>query len=127
MVQNDSGEMVPLTAFADVRHMLGARKIERFNQNMSAAITAIPVTGASTARIMDGIERLLAGEFGEYGNLLYDLLCLALPWDHVDEEVCSRPLEWSGRTLGRFMQFFGPISSVFDLLTFVYLFFVVIL
>ena len=57
-------------------------------------------------------------------NLLYDLLCLALPWDHVDEEVCSRPLEWSGRTLGRFMQFFGPISSVFDLLTFVYLFFV---
>ena len=64
MVQNDNGEMVPLTAFADVRHMLGARKIERFNQNMSAAITAIPVTGASTARIMDGIERLLAGEFG---------------------------------------------------------------
>ena len=57
-------------------------------------------------------------------NLLYDLLCLALPWDHVDEEVCSRPLEWSGRTLGRFMQFFGPISSVFDLLTFAYLFFV---
>lgn len=55
-------------------------------------------------------------------NLLYDLLCLALPWDHVDEGVCARPLEWSGRTLGRFMRFFGPISSIFDILTFAYLF-----
>lgn len=57
-------------------------------------------------------------------NLLYDTLCLVLPWDHVDEEICSRPLEWSGRTLGRFMRFFGPISSFFDILTFSYLFFV---
>ena len=57
-------------------------------------------------------------------NLLYDILCLVLPWDHVDQEICSRPLEWSGKTLGRFMRFFGPISSVFDLLTFGYLFFV---
>ena len=57
-------------------------------------------------------------------NLLYDLLCLALPWDHVDEAACARPLEWSGRTLGRFMRFFGPISSFFDISTFGYLFFV---
>ena len=56
-------------------------------------------------------------------NLLYDILCLALPWDHVDESVCEKPLEWSGRTLGRFMRFFGPISSLFDVLTFAYLFF----
>lgn len=56
-------------------------------------------------------------------NLLYDILCLVLPWDHVDAEICARPLEWSGRTLGRFMRFFGPISSVFDLLTFGFLFF----
>ena len=57
-------------------------------------------------------------------NLLYDILCLALPWDQVDGETCARPLEWSGRTLGRFMRFFGPISSCFDILTFAYLFFV---
>lgn len=57
-------------------------------------------------------------------NLLYDTLCLVLPWDHVDGELCARPLEWSGRTLGRFMRFFGPISSLFDILTFIYLFFV---
>lgn len=57
-------------------------------------------------------------------NLLYDILCLVLPWDHVDQESCARPIEWSGRTLGRFMRFFGPISSIFDLLTFAFLFFV---
>ncbi len=57
-------------------------------------------------------------------NLLYDMLCLVLPWDHVDEDTCSQPLEWSGRTLGRFMRFFGPISSIFDIVTFAYLFFV---
>jgi Mg2+-importing ATPase len=57
-------------------------------------------------------------------NLLYDILCLVLPWDQVDEDICSKPLEWSGKTLGRFMRFFGPISSVFDILTFAYLFFV---
>lgn len=56
-------------------------------------------------------------------NLLYDMLCLVLPWDNVDEEICARPLEWSGRTLGRFMRFFGPISSFFDIITFSYLFF----
>ena len=57
-------------------------------------------------------------------NLLYDILCLVLPWDPVDAEVCAKPLEWSGRTLGRFMRFFGPISSIFDVLTFAYLYFV---
>ncbi len=57
-------------------------------------------------------------------NLLYDVLCLVLPWDYVDQDILSQPLEWSGRTLGRFMRFFGPISSVFDILTFVFLFFV---
>ena len=57
-------------------------------------------------------------------NLLYDTLCLVLPWDRVDEETCLRPLEWSGRTLGRFMRVFGPISSIFDILTFAFLFFV---
>lgn len=57
-------------------------------------------------------------------NLLYDMLCLVFPWDHVDEDTCSQPLEWSGRTLGRFMRFFGPISSIFDIVTFAYLFFV---
>lgn len=57
-------------------------------------------------------------------NLLYDLICLALPWDRVEPALYSRPREWSGRTLGRFMGFFGPVSSLFDLLTFAFLYWV---
>ncbi len=57
-------------------------------------------------------------------NLLYDTLCLSLPWDNVDEDECEKPLEWSGRNLGKFMWFFGPVSSLFDIITFVFLYFV---
>ena len=57
-------------------------------------------------------------------NLLYDILCLVLPWDPVDADIYSLPREWSGKNLGRFMRCFGPVSSVFDLLTFGFLFFV---
>lgn len=55
-------------------------------------------------------------------NLLYDVLCLILPWDNVDEELYCKPRDWSGKTLGRFMLFFGPISTIFDLTTFAFLF-----
>ena len=57
-------------------------------------------------------------------NLLYDTLCLSLPWDNVDEDECEKPLEWSGRSLGKFMRFFGLVSSLFDIITFVFLYFV---
>lgn len=57
-------------------------------------------------------------------NLLYDTLCIVLPWDRVDPEDYRKPREWSGKTLGRFMRWFGPISSVFDILTFLFLYFV---
>lgn len=57
-------------------------------------------------------------------NLLYDISCLALPWDKVDKNIYSHPRSWSGRNLASFMGFFGPISSVFDLVTFGFLFFV---
>ena len=57
-------------------------------------------------------------------NLLYDGLCLILPWDHVDEKMLEEPLEWSGHTLSRFMLWFGPISSFFDMITFLFLYFI---
>lgn len=57
-------------------------------------------------------------------NLLYDVLCIAIPWDNVDIEECSLPREWSGKNLGRFMLYFGPISSIFDIVTFVFLYFI---
>ncbi len=62
-VQNNYGEMVPLTALADVKITLGTRKIERFNQNMSASITVIPIPGASTTVLMNKIENLVTANF----------------------------------------------------------------
>ena len=55
-------------------------------------------------------------------NTLYDILCLILPWDNVDKELIKRPLEWSGKTLERFMIYFGPLSLIFDILTFFFLY-----
>jgi len=57
-------------------------------------------------------------------NLLYDLSQIAIPFDDVDEEMVARPLRWNPQDLGRFMLFFGPISSLFDVLTFALMWFV---
>ncbi|MFO1055992.1 MAG: magnesium-translocating P-type ATPase [Dongiaceae bacterium] len=51
-------------------------------------------------------------------NLLYDTSELALPFDRVDEEAMARPVRWDMRLIERFMLVFGPLSSVFDFLTF---------
>ena len=56
-------------------------------------------------------------------NLLYDILCIVLPWDNVDEEETLSPRDWSGKTLGRFMMSFGPLSSLFDIATFLFLYY----
>lgn len=58
-------------------------------------------------------------------NLLYDVLCIILPWDNVYIEDTLAPKDWSGKTLGRFMLSFGPISSIFDIATFLFLYFIV--
>ncbi len=62
-VLNNQGELVPLNAVATPEITLGARKIERFEQNMAAVITVIPQGGASTKAIMDKIEGLMKAEF----------------------------------------------------------------
>lgn len=51
-------------------------------------------------------------------NLLYDIGQTGIPFDHVDAELVARPLRWNPSDIGRFMLFFGPISSLFDILTF---------
>ncbi|MBV8249396.1 MAG: magnesium-translocating P-type ATPase, partial [Comamonas sp.] len=57
-------------------------------------------------------------------NLLYDISQIAIPFDNVDEELVAQPLRWNPQDLGRFMVFFGPISSLFDMLTFALMWFV---
>ncbi len=51
-------------------------------------------------------------------NLLYDISQTAIPFDHVDAELVREPLKWNPADIGHFMLFFGPISSVFDIITF---------
>ncbi len=51
-------------------------------------------------------------------NLLYDVSQVAIPFDNVDDEQIKKPQRWNPADLGRFMVFFGPISSIFDILTF---------
>ena len=51
-------------------------------------------------------------------NLIYDVSQVAIPFDNVDEEQLAKPQHWNAGDIGRFMVFFGPISSVFDILTF---------
>jgi len=51
-------------------------------------------------------------------NLLYDIGQTGIPFDNVDAELVARPLKWNPADIGRFMLFFGPISSLFDLVTF---------
>jgi Mg2+-importing ATPase len=51
-------------------------------------------------------------------NLLYDTSQLMIPTDHVDEEQVARPAHWDIRFIRRFMLWFGPISSIFDFITF---------
>jgi Mg2+-importing ATPase len=57
-------------------------------------------------------------------NLLYDVSQSAIPFDHVDPELLNKPLHWQPAEIGRFMLYFGPVSSVFDLLSFALLWFV---
>ena len=51
-------------------------------------------------------------------NLLYDISEMTIPTDNVDEEQLQRPEHWDMRLIGRFMLAFGPISSIFDFVTF---------
>lgn len=57
-------------------------------------------------------------------NLIYDLSCTAIPWDNVDEEFISVPRKWDASSIGSFMIWIGPTSSVFDFTTFLFLYFV---
>ena len=58
-------------------------------------------------------------------NLIYDLTCTALTWDRVDEATLTSPCRWDTHGIRDFMLSFGPISSIFDILTFAALFFLI--
>ena len=51
-------------------------------------------------------------------NLLYDVSEMPIPLDEVDNEITARPEHWDMRYIRNFMLVMGPVSSIFDFLTF---------
>ena len=58
-------------------------------------------------------------------NLIYDLSCTAIPWDNVDNEFLAMPKKWDASSVGKFMLWIGPTSSVFDITTYLLMYFVI--
>lgn len=57
-------------------------------------------------------------------NLIYDLSCTAIPWDNVDEEFVAIPRKWDASSVGSFMMWLGPTSSIFDFTTYAFMYFI---
>jgi Mg2+-importing ATPase len=57
-------------------------------------------------------------------NLLYDFSQTTIPFDCVDEEFLIKPRKWDPQGIAKFMVFIGPISSIFDYVTFAVMWFV---
>lgn len=56
-------------------------------------------------------------------NLLYDFSQTAIPTDHVDNEYLTAPRRWDISHIARFMLFLGPVSSIFDYVTYLVMYF----
>lgn len=57
-------------------------------------------------------------------NLMYDISQLSLPWDKMDKEFLRKPRKWDAKNIGRFMVWMGPTSSVFDITTYLLMWYV---
>ena len=58
-------------------------------------------------------------------NLIYDISCITIPWDNVDEDFLAIPRKWDASSIGKFMAWFGPTSTVFDITTYALMFFII--
>ena len=56
-------------------------------------------------------------------GLLYDFGQMTLPFDNVDEEYLSKPKKFDIKSLKKFMLFMGPVSSLFDIIVFILIWF----
>lgn len=57
-------------------------------------------------------------------NLLYDISQISIPWDNMDAEYLKVPRKWDATSIRRFMIWIGPVSSIFDITTYMLMFFV---
>ncbi|WP_326716471.1 magnesium-translocating P-type ATPase [Vagococcus jeotgali] len=58
-------------------------------------------------------------------NLIYDISCMSIPWDNMDPEYLEEPKNWDATSIGSFMKWLGPTSSVFDITTYAVLYFII--
>ena len=58
-------------------------------------------------------------------NLIYDISCISIPWDNMDEDYLRKPRKWDASSIGKFMIWIGPTSSVFDIVTYIIMFFII--
>jgi Mg2+-importing ATPase len=58
-------------------------------------------------------------------NLIYDISSMAIPWDNVDKSFLKNPRKWEAKSIGMFMMWNGPISSIFDWIMYAILYFFV--
>ncbi|MDN6195301.1 MAG: magnesium-translocating P-type ATPase [Atopostipes suicloacalis] len=56
-------------------------------------------------------------------GLIYEISSMSIPWDHMDEEYLYTPKKWEAASIQKFMVWFGPTSSIFDVTTFLISFF----
>lgn len=57
-------------------------------------------------------------------NLLYSISQISIPWDNMDKKYLRRPQQWDASEIAKFMVFIGPISSIFDIVTFAVMWYV---
>jgi len=57
-------------------------------------------------------------------NLLYDFSQITIPFDRMDEEYIKTPQKWNAKSVELFMYWFGSVSSLFDIITFIVLFWI---
>ena len=57
-------------------------------------------------------------------NLLYNISQISIPWDNMDEDYLRVPRKWEASSIGKFMICIGPVSSVFDIATYLLMWFV---
>jgi len=89
---------------------------------------------ASSANFGNIVSTALAGLFLPFlpmlpiqvllTNLLYDIAQTSLPFDNVDHDAMARPVHWNIGLIERFMLIMGPVSTLFDLITFGVLIFI---
>ena len=57
-------------------------------------------------------------------NMIYDFSQYSIPWDNVDENYIKKSQQWNPKSIFKFMLCMGPVSTIFDIASFMIMFYV---